>query len=294
VTEESARSAQHVAVIADTTTAIPDELVRSLGIDLVPYYVIINQQVRRDVYDVERRQFYAWLANATELPTTSNPGAGDYLIAFRNAYKTTKEMIAVTMTSMGSGAYQAAMIAKETAGNEMPDAKIMVVDTRQTAMAHGWAVIMAARAAQAGASLLRVGTVARETAFDAMMLMTADTLRYLYMGGRIGRALHLVGSILHVKPLISMEDGVIVSVGQARSRPRAYDRMVELIEKKVGAGGHIRVAYMHAAALPEVEELRRRVEAAFECVETLVVELSPALGVHTGPGTAGLVFVPVR
>ncbi len=292
MTEGNPVNPSRVAVIADTTTAIPDALCQSLDIRLVPYYVIINKKTMRDVYDMDRRRFYSWLPTATELPTTSNPGAGDYLTAFREAYKTTREMVAITMTSTGSGAYQAAMIAKEMAGNEMPDAKIMVVDTRQVAMAHGWAVIQAARAAQAGASLLRVGSVARETAFDAQMIQTADTLRYLYMGGRIGRAMHLVGALLRVKPIIGMQDGEIVALGQTRSRLHAYDKMVEIIAKKVGPGGRIRVAYMHADALAAIEEIRKRIEPAFDCVESLTIELSPALGVHTGPGTTGLAYIP--
>jgi len=287
-------SSQRVAIIADTTTSIPDDLLQELDIHLVPYYVNIGTQTLRDVIDVGRAQFYRWLPTASKLPTTSNPGAGDYLQVFRQLYQNTKEMVVITMTSIGSGAFQAATIAKEMAESEMPDIKVLVVDTRQVAMAHGWAVIEAARAALAGAGLMRVGSVARETAFDATMLQTADTLKYLYMGGRIGKALHLVGALLRVKPLISMEDGEIVALGKARSRAGAYDKMVELIGGKVGLRGRIKVAYIHAAALDEVQELRERVERAFECVETLITELSPALGVHTGPGTTGLAYIPAK
>ena len=283
-----------VAVIADTTCSLPEDVVQALGIYIVPYYVNMNKRTLRDVFDVRRDDFYRWMSTATELPTTSNPGAGDYLTVFREAYQHTREMVAICMTSIGSGAYQAAVLAKELASSEMPDAKIMVVDTRQVAMAHGFAVIDAARAAQAGASMLRVGTTARDTAFDAQLLQTADTLKYLYMGGRIGRAMHLFGSVLHIKPIISMQDGEIVALGQTRSRPRAYDKMVEIIGRRVAPGGRIRVAYLHAAAPEEIAQLRERVERAYQVVETFVCELSPALGVHTGPGTAGLVWVPAK
>ena len=293
MTEERAPSTGGVAVITDTTTAIPDELVDSLKIQMVPYYVNVGNKTLRDVVDLSRDEFYKWLPDVDKLPTTSNPSAGDYVEAFRNAYQRTREMVAITMTSLGSGAYQTATIAKEMILEELPDIKVLIVDSRQVAMAHGWAVIEAAREALAGASLLTVGRVARETAYDAQMLQTADTLKYLYMGGRIGRALHLVGSVLRIKPIISMVDGEIVPAGQARSRLRAYDKMVDLIGRKVGKGARIRVAYMHAAALDEVSKIRSRVEAEFECVESLVIELSPALGVHTGPGTAGLAYVKV-
>ena len=114
------------------------------------------------------------------------------------------------------------------------------------------------------------------------------------MGGRIGRAQHLAGSLLNIKPIISMEDGIIVSLGTARSRKRAYEMMVDRIESVVGNNKKIKIAYVHAAAIEEVEKIRELVEARFTPVETIFTELSPALGVHTGPGTAGLCYFPVN
>jgi len=125
------------------------------------------------------------------------------------------------------------------------------------------------------------------------MIQTADTLRYLYMGGRIGKAQHLFGSLLNIKPLIGMEDGVIVPLGQARSRLGAYRRIAEMMERDVGHLGRVKVAFVHAAALEEVQKLRAMVEERLTCVEVLIAELSPALGVHAGPGTAGVCYFPV-
>jgi DegV family protein with EDD domain len=125
------------------------------------------------------------------------------------------------------------------------------------------------------------------------MLQTADTLKYLYMGGRIGRAKHLVGTLLSIKPIISMDNGLIVPLGTARSRKRAYEMIVEKVEAAVGFMGKIKVAYVHAAALEEIEKLRQMLESRITAVETIISELSPALGVHTGPGTAGLCYYPV-
>jgi len=93
--------------------------------------------------------------------------------------------------------------------------------------------------------------------------------------------------------LIGMEDGVIVPLGQARSRIKAYETMVEMIEAAVGTMGKIKIAYVHAAAQEEAEKIRQLVEQRLTCVESLVAELSPALGVHTGPGTAGVCYYPV-
>jgi DegV family protein with EDD domain len=126
------------------------------------------------------------------------------------------------------------------------------------------------------------------------MIQTADTLRYLYMGGRIGMATNLVGSLLNIKPLIGMEDGVIVPLGKARSRMRAYQMMVDMVEQAVGAKGKIKIAYVHAGALQEVEKIKQLVEERLTVVESFFAELSPALAVHTGPGTAGLCYYPVQ
>ena len=123
------------------------------------------------------------------------------------------------------------------------------------------------------------------------MVQTADTLKYLYMGGRIGLAKRLVGTLLNIKPLIGMKDGVIVALGQARSRMGAYTGMVDYVADAVGKG-KVKVAYVHAGALEEVQRLKEMVEANLNVVESFVAELSPALAVHTGPGTAGLCFYP--
>ena len=114
----------------------------------------------------------------------------------------------------------------------------------------------------------------------------------LYMGGRIGRAKHLMDSLLNIKPLIGMQDGVIVAVGAVRSRLKAYHRMVELMGQHVGERSRIKVAFTHVAATEHMEKLQALATARFECVETIVTELSPALAVHSGPGTVGVSFFP--
>jgi len=116
-------------------------------------------------------------------------------------------------------------------------------------------------------------------------------LKYLYMGGRIGKAKHLVGSLLDIKPIVGMENGIIIPLGTARSRRQAYQMMVEMVGKVVG-GSKIKVAYVHAAAQDEAQKIKELFEARLDIVESIFAELSPALGVHTGPGTAGVCYFP--
>jgi DegV family protein with EDD domain len=204
------------------------------------------------------------------------------------------------MTSSGSGAYQSCRAAIGMLKEQLPRLKVELLDTRQVAMSQGWVVIEAARAAFQGLPLGEVAARARQVASCSAMIQTADTLRYLYMGGRIGRAQHMVGSLLNIKPLIGMEDGVITALGTARTRAKAYTRIVELMLQRLPrnspAGSRLRIkaAFTHCAALDRLEALKQQVTGAFECVETLVSPLSPALAVHSGPGTVGVSYFPVE
>jgi DegV family protein with EDD domain len=284
-----------VAVVTDSCASIPETLIDALKIRWVPYYIHRGKQVLRDLVTVQRESFYRWLPTAKDLPQTASPGPGDYLQTYEHlANEGAEEIVSIHMTSKGSGAYQAAKVAQSTLREQLPQLRIEVIDTLNVSMCQGWMVIEAARAALEGKSLSDVVTVVREMMPVTQMIQTADTLKYLYMGGRIGMAKHLVGSLLRIKPLIGMEDGVIVPLGQARSRRRAYETMVDMVESAVGSGARIKIAYVHAAAQEEAEKIRSLVEARLECVESVVAELSPALGVHTGPGTAGLCYFPVR
>ena len=283
-----------VSIVTDSSASIPDSLLNSLNINWVPYYIHRGKEVLRDLVTIKREQFYKWLPTATELPKTASPGPGDYLDIYEKLIaKGVKEIVSIHMTSKGSGAYQAAMTAKSILMEKLPSIKIEVIDTLNVSMCHGWMVIEAARAALEGMPLPDIVQKVRSMIPITQMLQTADTLKYLYMGGRIGKAKHLLGSLLNIKPIISMKDGVIVPLGQARSRKKVYKLMVDILEKAVGYMGKIKIAYVHADAYQEVEKLRTLVESRVDCVETIITELSPALGVHTGPGTVGFCYFPV-
>jgi DegV family protein with EDD domain len=285
-----------VAILTDSCASIPESILHALNIHWVPYYIHRGKEVLRDLVTIQREAFYEWLPTAKELPQTASPGPGDYLEMYEKLIQMgdTKEIVSIHMTSKGSGAYQAATIAQSMAKETMPGLVVEVIDTLNVSMCHGWIVIEAAREAVAGKSLAEILKIVKELIPITHMIQTADTLKYLYMGGRIGKAKHLVGNLLNIKPLIGMEDGVIVPVGQARSRTRAYQAMVDKIEAAVGTMGKIKIAYVHAAAREEAEKIRAMVEERLTCVETIVAELSPALGVHTGPGTAGVCYYPVK
>lgn len=282
-----------VAVLTDSTASIPENLLKELDIHTVAYYIHRGQEVLRDLVTIQRQEFLNWLATAKVLPTTASPGPGDYLEAYRDlAERGSDEIVSIHMTSKGSGAYQAATVAQSMMKEQRPDLHIEVIDTRNVSLCQGWMAIEAARAALAGLKLEAVVERVKNMIPVTRMIQTADTLKYLYMGGRIGMAQRLVGTLLNIKPLIGMEDGVIVPLGQARSRGQAYQMIVDKVEETVGKS-QVKIAYVHAGAQQEVEKIKRLVESRLNAVESLIAELSPALAVHTGPGTAGLCYTPV-
>lgn len=283
-----------IGIVTDSVASIPENLIKELNIQVVPYYIHRGQEVLRDLVTVQREAFYRWLPVATELPKTASPGPGDYIEIYRRLAEEegVDAIVSVHMTSKGSGAFQAAMAAKSTLAEMLPRLRIEVIDTLNVSLCQGWMAIEAARRALMGFSMEDILARIKAMIPVTRMVQTADTLKYLYMGGRIGRAKHLIGSLLNIRPLISMEDGVIVALGTARSRAQAYRAIVEQVAKAAGDRGAIKIAYVHAAALEEAQKLRDLVDARLKVGEWLIAELSPALGVHSGPGTVGVCFTP--
>ena len=284
-----------VAIVTDSTATIPDDMLKSLNIHWVPYYIHRGNEVLRDLVTVKREEFYRWLPVARELPKTANPGPGDYESMYEciATQEDKTEIISIHMTSKSSGAYQAATIGRKAILERLPQLRIEIIDTLNVSMCHGWTVIEAARAALQGKTTDQILSRINKIIPKVQMIQTADTLKYLAMGGRIGKATGLLGSILNIKPLIGMREGVIVPLGKAFTRASAYKMMAESVLKSAGEKGKVKIAYVHAAAREEVLKIKELIGDRIQVIEEIIVELPPALGVHSGPGTAGICFFPV-
>lgn len=283
-----------VAVVTDSVASIPEHIMEELQIHFVPYYIHRGVETLRDLVTATGETFYEWMKTATEIPKTANPSPGDYLSKYLElAEKGVREIASIHITSKGSGAVSSATAAAKLLAEKFPHVKVQIIDTLNVQMCQGWMAIEAARAALKGHSLGEITAKVKSMIPVTRMFQTADTLKYLYMGGRIGRAKHLVASMLDIKPIISMEDGEIVALGQARTRKKVYQLMVNKLEALAGQSA-VKIAYVHAAAVEEAEKLKEMVDQRVEVVESIITELTPALGVHTGPGTVGFCFYPVE
>ncbi len=240
----------NVAVLTDSVASIPEHLIESLHIQTVAYYIHRGTEALRDLVTIQREEFLHWLISARFFPATASPGPGDYFEAYKKLAEEGKdEIISIQMSSKASGGFQAATVAQAMMKDKCPHVRIEVVDTLNAALCQMIPL--------------------------SHMIQTADTLKYLYMGGRIGKAQQLLGSVLNIKPLIGIEDGVIVPLGRAHSRGQAYQQMAEIVAEVVGEG-KAKIAYVHAGAQQEAEKIKTLVESKVEVVESLIGELSPA------------------
>ena len=281
-----------IVVATDSCASVPAPMVEELGIRVVSYYVHSVLGTHRDGVDMPADEFYTWVKTAPEWPTTANPSSGEYLEVFRQAAKHSDGVVLSSMTGTGSGGFQAALLAKRLAETELPGFPVEVVDTQSVAMGHGWSVIQAARAALKGLSLEEVASIAQRTAENSFVGFTNDTLEYLQRGGRIGKVTRVVGGALSIKPIIGMRNGMPSPLSVARTRQAAIKRIVRLAQNHIASGSTIRAALMHVAAPDDVELFRPLLEANYAVIEWVVAQLSPALGVHSGPGTVGISIIP--
>jgi len=280
-----------VAVITDSTCCLPTELVKKYDIRLVPIYVVYKGKSYRDGVDMTPGEVYKIMRRKKDLPTTSTPSAGDFLNAYREASQKAESVVCITLTSLQSKTFEAAVVAKEQAKEAIPNTTIEVIDSRAAAGALGFIVLEAARAANQGAELSQVVNVAHYMKGKVRLLAMVDTLYYLARTGRIGRAAAWAGSILDMKPVLehTPEVGETNPVARPRTKTKAVELMLKLMAERVG-NHKVHVIVHHADELEDGEKLKTRIGSTFKCVDLYLTEFTPGMGVHAGPGILGIAF----
>lgn len=269
-----------IRIVADSSCDLPDELAATHNIEIVPLTIRFGNEEFVDRIGLTTGQFWDRLHASSVLPETAAPSAG----AFRDTYTRLAEqgadgIVVVCLSSELSGTYQAAVIAAEQT-SEIP---VKVIDSRNVSMAMGFQVLEAARAAARGADLLEVAATAARTAEATNFLAVLDTLEYLQRGGRLGNTAAFFGSLLHIKPLITMENGVVAAAGRVRTRERALSALVDRIAELDVA----ELAILNAAS-SDIHDLRNRYSGA--TAPNLIAEIGPVVGTHTGPGVLGFAY----
>jgi DegV family protein with EDD domain len=263
--------------------------VEQYGIRIVPLNIHFNGKVYKDWVDITPTEAYELFLKDPESWGSSAPSPMDYLEAYREVSNRAENILCVTASSRLSTTHDVARIAKEQAEAELPQMSIEISDSETVTAAEGFVALAAARAAAEGKSLAEVAKVAEEVRGKVSMVAVMDTVRYVYRSGRIPKLAARAGSILNIKPILSVSSGVVRTVGLARSKVHGITRLLKMVKDKVGQSP-VHIAVMHAYALEEAQRLMERVASEFNCVELWLTEFSPLMGYACGTGTIGLAF----
>jgi DegV family protein with EDD domain len=270
-----------IKLVTDSTAYLPQATVQKYDIRVVPLCVHFGKEAFKEGVEMSNETFYARLQNAADLPTTSQPSAGDFLEVFQALAG--HEIIAVTISQKLSGTWSSAM----AAARMLPEAQITVIDSRSTSAGLQMMVEAAAQAIEAGASSEEVIALIEEIKAKMYLLFVVDTLEYLAKGGRIGNAKAFLGTLLKVKPILILEDGAIEPLEQVRSKRKAVSRMLELIEERLD--GQAPQAQVSVVQVPvEAEAVAQEIVERLGCARPVINELGPVIGTHTGPGVIGV------
>lgn len=267
-----------IGIVTDSSCDLPAESARLHGIGIVPLSVRFGDGALVDGVDLDSSEFWRRLEASPHLPETAAPSPGAFLDAFARAGGV-DGIVCLCLSSQLSATYQSAVLAAEE--SEVP---VKVVDTGMVSMALGLVAIAAAEVARTDATLEEVASVAAQAASRANVFAALDTLEYLEKGGRVGRVSALLGGLLDIKPLITLEKGTVAAGGRVRTRSKAIAAVADHVASRQIA----EIAIVHSSA-SDVPRLITALGAVVD--DPIVAELGPVVGTHTGPGVLGVAYL---
>jgi DegV family protein with EDD domain len=274
-----------VKIITDTLSDITGDLAEELGVTVVPLYVRFGESIYRDRVEITTDEFYRRLINGATFPSTTQPTPNDFLDVYKKLAKETDEILVIVVSSKLSGTYQSATQARELLKREC---RIEVVDSLSVAMGMGLIVIDVVRAVKEGAKLDEVTALARRLVGRSHLIAYFDTLKYLARGGRIGKAQGLLGSMLSVKPLLTIKDGEMTPL----TRVRSFNAGLDYIYGAVAAFSDIKLlAVEHSTSIENADRLVEKLSPIFPKEKIFRAVISPVVGTHAGPDAMAVSFI---
>jgi DegV family protein with EDD domain len=276
-----------VAIVTDSTADLPPELTRSRPITVVPLTLNFEGKSLLDGVDIRPDEFYRRLPSVTTHPTTSQPSPGRFADAYASLLNDHDAVVSIHISRKLSGTYESARQAAD-----MTDPKrVRVVDSELVSMSLGLLTLAAASLSSSGSDAAAIEAKVLEMRPHIQTYFSVATLEFLRRGGRIGRASALLGSVLQVKPVLCIRDGLVTPLERVRTFERALNRVVELT-REVDRGHGVCVIVGHAGAEADAEKIGRELDSV---AETLMIQpLGPVVGAHAGPGVVGVGCYPAE
>ncbi len=272
-----------VRVVTDSAAELPAEVVERLRITVLPLSIHFGDEVLRDGVDITPDQFYRKLERSSVLPTSSPPSLKTFESVYNELNKTTDQIISIHVSSRLS---QTVNVAHNAVESFIGRCRITVVDSLSISLGLGILVRAAAEAAAKGLSLDEIVRLVRGMIPHIYIVFFVETLEYLERGGRISKSQALLGSMLNIKPIISIEDGEIIPLEKVRTRAKALDKLFEFVAEFSRID---RVAILQSAPQEDAQALIERLEMFFPEMAFPVLTYGPVLAAHIGPKTMGVI-----
>jgi len=267
-------------VVTDSTSDLPAEVVRELGITVVPALIQFGDKVYRDGIDLSTDEFYRRLQSSSVMPKTSAPSPGTFKEVYSRLAQEADAIVSIHVSAKMSATYDAARV-----GSADLKCPISIIDSQTASMACGLLVILAASAAREGASFSDIDALVRAAVPRTVTFGVFGTLEYLYKGGRIGRAQAFLGSILKLNPILAIQAGEILPIARVRTRPKAIERLCEIIRD---SGIPQEMSVMSTTEPEEAEALAQRLAPIFPPERMYRASIGPAVGTYVGPRAVGV------
>jgi DegV family protein with EDD domain len=278
-----------IKIVTDCSADIPPEILTELGITVVPLYVRFDDEVFKVGVDITNDEFYKRLVDGNTFPNTIQPSPMDFKQVYEKLAPDADGIVSIHLSEKFSGTYQSARQAAE-----MMDGKCRVEVINSDSMTIGLCMICiaAARAALDGATLEETVKVAEEAIPEIHFLALFDSLKYLAKGGRIGKAKGLLGSMLNIKPMLSMKDGIVIPVSQVRSFSKGVEQLYNFMANALKEKANVKeLAIMYNTTLKEAKALAERIAPLYPIDKIIMGQIGPILGAHAGPN---LIVVGIR
>ena len=271
-----------VKVVTDSTSDLPTDSAKQLGIIVVPLNVHFEDQEYKDGIDITPDDFYHRLVSTPKLPTTSQPSVGDFLQVYRELTEGGHEIVSIHISAKLSGTLNSAMQAREAIGD---GAGIHIIDTQQASIGLALIVKNATQMVKGGASSQEVVEGVERSLPHTHFFGLLETLEYLQKGGRIGKAKAFLGSLLRIKPILTIKEGEAHPVGRVRTRSQGLAKM-EQIARELAPLKDLCIA--HSTTPEDAEALHQQLGGLMSKEEIMMCRFGPVLGTYLGPGALGM------
>lgn len=280
-----------IHVVTDSGSDLPIDVREKYNIHVVPLTIQFGDEIYTDGIDLGVADFYQRLASEADLPSTCQPSPADFLKIYEEIAQPGDTIISIHLSSNLSGTYQSAVLASTMVNNGV---EIIAIDTKSASMGIGLVAVAVAEAVQNGATKEEAVAEAERVIEHLGVYFIVDTLENLKKNGRIGAAQALVGSLLNIKPILTLKEGTVTPFDKVRGKAKSLKRIQDLITEYAAEYGNspLRVGITHANSQAEADKLAKELQAQLDIKELIVSYIGPTIGVHTGQGTIALLFYP--